>query len=195
MLYLLACFMGIAAGLAAKGSISNLANFKLEKIYLIIAAFVIRTTAQVLSARGMVWLIESSLLIYGITFLLLLAAFWYNRHSIGALIIGAGCLMNNVVMLLNGGKMPVSLEAMDRAGMTGMLEFMKNGADGKHSLLTESTKLPWLADIIHLPSFLGLLMEIVSIGDLVIALGLAVLTFEAVRGKRINWRDSHAEIT
>lgn len=180
MLYLVACILGIGAGIAAKGDILNIANFKLEKVYLVILAFILQTMAQILSVRGITFLIDHSLVVYGVVFLLVVVAFWYNRHYLGVLIMGAGLLMNVAVMGLNNGKMPVALEAAKRAGLGDIAEALKSGSNGKHILLTESTRLPWLADIIAPPSVLGVLMRIVSIGDLIIVVGLAVLVFEMV---------------
>lgn len=186
MLYLIACLLGIGAGIAAKGDVFNIAQFRLEKAYIILTAFVLQTAAQILSTQGMTFLIDNSIVVYGVVFLLSAAGFWYNRHYSGILIMGIGLIMNFSVMGLNNGKMPVALEAAKRAGLGNVADDLMRGLDGKHILLTESTRLPWLADIIAPPSVLGVLMRIVSIGDLIVVAGLAVLVFEMVRGKRKN---------
>lgn len=193
MLYLIAGFLGIFAGLAAKGNISNIADFRLEKAYLVITAFLIQAAAQLLSTRGVLAVKENSLPIYFVVFILMAVGFWYNRKYAGILIICTGCVMNYVVMALNGGRMPVSPEMMEKAGLEHMIEAMKSGVDGKHILFSESTRLHWLADIIHPPSFLSIFMEIVSIGDLIVVLGIAVLMYEIVRGNRINRRYSNVK--
>jgi hypothetical protein len=73
----------------------------------------------------------------------------------GGLFIGAGSLLNLIVFVANGLKMPVR----DRFS-TGVL----------HRPLDSSTRLPWLADVIPAP--LGIR---VSIGDLLVFAGLAIV--------------------
>jgi hypothetical protein len=50
---------------------------------------------------------------------------------------------------------------------------------GKHTLLTEDTRLPWLADVWALPP----LRSIISAGDVVLAAGLIPLTH-----RLMTWR-------
>jgi len=47
--------------------------------------------------------------------------------------------------------MPVSLEAMQKAGIKEVTEMIMSGADNKHAVISSTTKLKFLADIIHLP--------------------------------------------
>ncbi|GAE87108.1 hypothetical protein JCM21531_453 [Acetivibrio straminisolvens JCM 21531] len=53
-----------------------------------------------------------------------------------------------------------------------------SGADNKHVVISSTTKLKFLADVIYLPGFIGKGMGVVSIGDLVVALGLFIFIFE-----------------
>jgi hypothetical protein len=178
LLYILALLLGVAAGMAVKGRIGNLADARLEKKGFILAALCIQVTLQILGVRGILpvqrfgpW---SFLVVVG----LLLAGLWANRRYAGVLVIGVGYLMNALVMAVNGCKMPVSADALKKAGLLDALDILKAGIDGKHIIIAESTKLPFLSDIIVLPRLLRRMMEIVSIGDLVIAAGILVLVFE-----------------
>jgi hypothetical protein len=89
-----------------------------------------------------------------------------NRHLRGLWLVAAGLLCNALVMGANGA-MPVSPEAIAALGLEGA-----QVPPGKHMLLTESTRLPWLADIIPVPP----IRSIISVGDLVLAAGLVPVT-------------------
>lgn len=88
-----------------------------------------------------------------------------NRSRPGMALIGLGLLMNAVVIGANGA-MPVDPDAIDRLGI-GPVEV----APGKHEPLTDDTRLAWLADVIPLPP----IRTIVSVGDIVLAVGLLPL--------------------
>lgn len=184
MLCIISIICGVAAGILAGGKISNLRFFKLNKIPLVLIAFAIQLCAQVVSARGVVPPQAFNIGIYALSYIMLLYAFWSNKKYVGVVTIGLGSLLNAVVILVNGGKMPVSLEALERAGLDKMADMLVRGADSKHSLLNENTYLGFLSDIIHIPGFPGIMMGIVSIGDLLIMIGLFILTYEVIKGER-----------
>ncbi len=89
-----------------------------------------------------------------------------NWHLPGMLLISAGLALNATVIAANGG-MPVDPAAIDALGLEGTRIPV-----GKHTLMTDATVLPWLGDIWAIP----VLRSIVSIGDVVLALGLLPLT-------------------
>ena len=82
--------------------------------------------------------------------------------------------------------MPVSYDAVFRSGFPGYVDLIASGADGKHVLINETTRLSFLSDTMHPPYFLGQMAQIVSIGDVIIAFGLFMFIFEVVTNK--NWR-------
>jgi uncharacterized membrane protein len=186
MLYLVAIVLGVLLGIVFKGKLSNLLNIKFEKIWIAIMAFVAQTLLRVLTLNGLEIVSRYGLIVHCTVYGLLLVGFWFNRHYAGMCIIGLGCFSNALVMALNGGKMPVSVEALAKAQMTGMENILQSGMDGKHVILDESTRLYFLADIINLPPVLGVLMPVVSIGDLIIAAGIFILAFCGVRGSGLK---------
>jgi hypothetical protein len=56
---------------------------------------------------------------------------------------------------------------------------------GKHTLLTEETRLPWLADIWAVPP----LRSIISVGDVVLAVGLVPLAHGLMTHEPTGERD------
>jgi len=88
---------------------------------------------------------------------------------LGIWIAGLGILMNFTVIVLNSG-MPVLTEAVEIAGGSGDLVL---GA--KHVILNESTRLPFLADIIPLPN------AVLSLGDVFLAIGIGAFLEDQMR--------------
>jgi hypothetical protein len=89
-----------------------------------------------------------------------------NRALPGLLIAGIGMALNVLVITANGA-MPVLERSADAAGVEQSLE----DASLKHEPLDEDTVLPWLGDAIPVAPF----KEVLSVGDVVLALGLARL--------------------
>ena len=104
-----------------------------------------------------VWLQPAAYLALGWFFVL-------NLKSAGFPLIGLGSALNLLVMVLNGGAMPVSPGALAAIGAASQ-------PLGTHALLTEGTRLAFLADVIplrwHFPG-----PVVISIGDVLITLGV-----------------------
>lgn len=91
-----------------------------------------------------------------------------NRALPGLGLAAAGMALNLLVITANGA-MPVLERSAEAAGVTQSLE----DAGLKHERLDGSTALPWLGDAIPVPPF----KEVLSVGDVVLALGLARLVY------------------
>jgi hypothetical protein len=89
-----------------------------------------------------------------------------NWHLPGMRLVTIGLGLNALVIGANGA-MPVDPDAILALGIDGATV-----PPGKHTLLDDQTRLPWLADIWPLPP----LRSIISVGDVVLAAGLIPLT-------------------
>lgn len=103
------------------------------------------------------------------TYLLLGLAFAVNLHEPGFLLAALGALLNGAAIFLNGGHMPVSPAAMERAGLGHLIPFLEEARDGLHVLMDEGTRLSFLGDWIPLPG------KVVSPGDVLLVLALFAL--------------------
>lgn len=104
----------------------------------------------------------------------LVAVFLLINIRLPGMTLAAIGMMLNVVVIAANGAMPVSQRALDKAGYEGEV----GDFDRKHELLDDDTVLPWLADVIPLPY----LRTIISLGDVVLAIGIAQLVYVRTRG-------------
>ena len=100
-----------------------------------------------------------------------------NRGIRGTGLVALGLLANALVVGLNGA-MPVSADAAARAGIG--TQNLLTGADPRHELADETTRLAWLGDRIPVP--LPLRPEVVSLGDVLVAAGLGQLVALGMTG-------------
>lgn len=94
-----------------------------------------------------------------------------KRPGMGLAAVG---LLLNILVIGANGAMPVHAPSAERAGVP--ISFEEGGV--KHEVMDASTHLPWLGDAIALP----LLKSVLSLGDVFLALGVALFVYRATRG-------------
>ncbi|HHX18409.1 MAG TPA: DUF5317 domain-containing protein [Clostridium sp.] len=181
LVILLAIILGILIG-TIKGKKFDISCIGIEKMWLVLLAFGIQTITRIFSMKGLSFLVKYSWITQGVVFVLLFIALWYNRKHFGLWIIALGASLNALVMMVNGGRMPVSIEKLENVNMPEFIELLKSGADNKHVVMSELTKLNFLADIFYLPGFLGKGAYVFSVGDYVVAVGLFIFVFGMING-------------
>jgi len=109
-----------------------------------------------------------------LSYLLLLAVAWKNRRLPGVWVMGIGFIANFAVMLLNGGYMPITPEALAQVGHSRNVQSLEMGA---RVMATKDIVLPrdmtvawWLADVFVLPPPFPI-PSVFSPGDALIAIG------------------------
>lgn len=102
----------------------------------------------------------------------MLICFFIKNHALsGWKLILLGISLNTLVVLLNGGFMPVGTEAMKTAGFLASANLLEKGLIFAHQPLTEVTALPFLADVIHIwPPYP--FPKSTSLGDWIMSLGI-----------------------
>ncbi|KAG3106602.1 DUF5317 domain-containing protein [Paenibacillus sp. UMB7766-LJ446] len=100
-----------------------------------------------------------------------LAFLWLNRHYKGFTLIWIGVFLNFIVMAVNGGRMPVSVDASAVLGPYYVDMLREGGAVSKHYMMDASTHLSFLGDIIPLSSPYPR-TQVISIGDVVMNIGI-----------------------
>jgi hypothetical protein len=91
---------------------------------------------------------------------------WLNRTVPGLLVVAAGAASNGVTIAVNGGTLPASQSALERAGLhLTPGEFLNSG-------VLEHPRLGFLGDVFAVPEALPL-SNVFSVGDVVIVVGVA----------------------
>lgn len=163
----------IVVGKLRGGSFSNMKDASLEKWYFFILGFLVEFTAVYMASKGVGFFRENILFIHGLSYLLLFIGIYFNRGTLAFKIIFAGVFLNFIVIMANGGQMPVSGEAM--AGI-GLIDNMIDIRDGKiitHALMNNHTVFRYLGDILVLPKPYPR-PKIFSIGDVFMAFGIFI---------------------
>lgn len=187
MLWLaLVLFIALVIAVLRGGRLVNLGDIELKGWWLLFIALGLQA--------GTNWLPEGSLNL-GVammltSYVLLLIMVWLNRSKPGMWIAGIGVLANLIVIAINGG-MPVLAGAAEVASGFTISEPDLSGSF-KHILLDESSRLTFFADVI--PIRLAGIGEVISLGDIFLALGLGMfLEHELRRPRRYFRRGAQAE--
>lgn len=161
--------LAILIALFRGGAFTNLADMKLKAKWvfptLLVIQLIIFLTQSHFDVIG-----QYSNYIFLLIYITGLLFLWINRHQHGFKLIFIGVLLNFIVMAVNGGRMPVSAEAASILDPF-FIEVLQNGLYAKHTLVTESTKLALLGDIIPLSAPYPK-EQVISIGDVVMNIGV-----------------------
>lgn len=106
-----------------------------------------------------------------------------NRHLVGMGVLAAGLSMNFTAVVLHGA-MPVRPSAVVAAGIAGPGHLADVDLGAGRRFERTGDLAPWLGDVIPLETF----GSVVSFGDLVAAMGVAVIAAELARYARRGQR-------
>ena len=171
--------LGLVLGLLVGGSIANLASVRLHRIGLLIVAVFLRAGTEILLNQGNPIAETLRVPLLATAFGLLLVALWANRGYPGMSLAFIGVLANAIVIVVNGGYMPVYLPSLELAGLTPAdLTTSLHVPLGPALDATFLLHLGPFADVIPIP--FPLIQNVASIGDAFLTLGLAFFLFAAV---------------
>jgi hypothetical protein len=108
--------------------------------------------------------------IYIAVYIIGLIFLFLNRRNPGFILIFIGVFLNFIVMVLNGGRMPVSVEAAAVLD-PGYIQALKESLYAKHAMLTSTTHLGFLGDVIPISDPYPR-TQIISIGDIIMNIGI-----------------------
>jgi hypothetical protein len=183
VILLLALGVALLVAFLRGGSLRNLADFHLEWGWLAGLALVIQIAA-------VYWLKGDSYLYFQggalvASCLLLLPVVWRNRHLPGLALIGLGLALNLVVMVANGGFMPITLEAVARIEHQHriiQLDGVERMRGSKGIVLPREETVLWaLSDILVIPPPFPVASAF-SLGDVLVAVGAFIFLQRAMVG-------------
>lgn len=183
MLYVYIIIISIIIGLLRNGKLSSLSEISLKKIELIVLACLIQGGLIFLGSKNIKFVLDYSSYMIIFSFIVLLLAVWYNKDLKGIKIITLGIIFNFIVIVVNGGHMPVLLSSLYKAGLDDFALILKEGTYVTHTLVTEKTLFRFLADVIPLPPPFPD-PSVVSVGDFLMFYGVFSLIQNAMVKKQ-----------
>lgn len=172
-------------GWARGGSLRKLADLPVRQVYLLIFPLLMEFVHSQLLLRAE-WM--TPLLSFGMTILQYLLIFLFvllNSHLWQVLVYGVGSAMNFFVITANAGAMPITDKVLNLGGSSAKFAALAEGKYYTYEIIKESTRIPFLGDVILIP---GILPQCVSIGDIILMIGLFCLVVKGM-GKREQTED------
>ena len=179
MILALAVVVGLAASLVRHRdrAFRRIAAIPLRSAWLALLAFVLQWPLLQAPA-GPVQRIGVQQVLFLLSHLLLLGFIWRNRQLPGIQIVGLGVVCNLLVIVANGGLMPITPETLVQINSGSNLAQWPIGAHYGHSkdiiLLRAEIRLWALSDVLVIPPPFPRPTAF-SLGDLLIAVGIVVL--------------------
>lgn len=176
MFILYAVVLGIIIGYILGGRLTNLSERPFKNIFLVIFGFLIQIL--IFSSLPFVKPLERfpfiTTTLHILSYLLILAFIISNIKLKGIISIGTGIFLNAIVIILNKGHMPASIDSFRSSSVGKYADILSKGDTVNNSkAIASDTILPWLGDIFAIPSSIPL-SNVFSIGDVIIAIGLCI---------------------
>jgi hypothetical protein len=174
MILAAAVLSAVLIGLVRSGSLRRLAHLPLRWAWVALVAFGLQIFLIYFPEPVSAGIFSPHVGVLILSYALLIAVVWQNRTLPGVWLIGLGFLSNLVVMLVNGGYMPITAEALTQVGHSHNILSPESGA---RVWATKDIVLPrdqtiawWLSDIFVLPPPFPI-PSVFSAGEVLIALG------------------------
>lgn len=172
MVLLWAIVLGLLIGLVRHRGLAHLARLRLRASWLVLLAMLVQILilplgpgAKPIVTWGMEFFHIGSYLL-----LLLFALINFRERALWPMALGM--LSNFLVITVNGGHMPASLDALRAAGRTATVEkLLTDGISGNVIAMSEQTKLNFLGDIFWLPGWVPF-ANAFSVGDVLLGAGV-----------------------
>ena len=171
--------LGLVLGLMLGGRLERLAETRLRYLGLLFVAVILRFGTEILLGAGGFGVVEALRVpLFGVAYALLLVTLWHNRGYPGLALAFVGVASNAIVIMVNGGYMPVWQPALRASGLPTDLQsplhtMLSSGAGAGFYL-----HLGPLADVIPFP--IWPLQNVASVGDVFLSAGLAIFLFATI---------------
>lgn len=195
-MFLLSVFFGLTFSLARGGRLSNLANLPVRVAWLPLFGFGLQAVLVMFPPEGWEAVLTHAPLIIGFSYLVLVAFLFINRKLPGVKLLLIGAALNFSVIIANEGRMPVTMQSLERSGhverIVALDELLVVRGSKDVVLQPEEISLWFLSDIFGIPERYPFSASF-SVGDLLIVVGAFLLvssgmrqgTLDALKGRGI----------
>ena len=170
---------GFIIGLIRGGKVSNIKKLKLTHPWTIFISVLIEASLLLLMRNDVEITQLFAFLSAILQYLLLFLFIWFNRQLPYIRVIGLGCFLNALVILLNFGSMPLADISPYIRELESASQYLLERNLVTYHIINENTKLWFLGDIIWLPSPF---YAFISIGDLFLYSGVLLLIQHIITG-------------
>ena len=181
---LIALCLALLLGLMALGGrASDLTHVQVKWGWLAPLAFLMQAYLIFFPAERAGDVLSPRSLLLVASHVLLFVVIWQNRHLSGIKVIGLGLLLNSLVMIVNGGFMPITPETLVQIGYDGNASQLETGyiVGRTKNVVAEpgEASLWFLSDVMVIPRPFPIPTAL-SLGDLLIVLGVFFFLREAM---------------
>jgi MFS family permease len=170
-MFLSAIALALLVGALAGGGLPRLADLRLRWLWLLGLALGLRLAAYAAANAGIATQLPLGAF-FALAYVLILGWLWGNWRVPGLQVAAVGIGLNTLAVVFNAGRMPVWTPALTASGLTPA----DLGNDPFHFLMTGSSVADFVrrggifGDVVPLP--VPVITDVVSIGDLLLALGI-----------------------
>ena len=200
MVLFLAVAVGLLIGFLLGGSTAGFGVARFRYLPLLMVALAVQVLIFTPLMGQMAFIHSIGHYLYMITTLMTLFVLFKNLRIPGLSIVLIGAILNAVVIFANGGFMPTRADLLDEAGrLENVQQSEEDAASGERLTHTNSviadddTRLYFLGDTLAIPDGFPL-SNVISIGDILIAIGAAVTTARVMRLKPEPEDDARANL-
>ena len=183
--------LSLLIGKLRGGKIKNLEKLQIKGWYMFIIGFIMEIISILIVAttdgKLAKFIIENFFTIHILIYIIVIVGLIFNIREKGMWLALIGTLLNFIPILINDGKMPVSIEGLNSSYLYTQLDLLESDRILTHILANEYTKCYYLSDIIPIPKPYPF-PKIISIGDILIGIGIFLLIQNYMRyeSKEIN---------
>jgi hypothetical protein len=175
MILIALCLVFLLGLAVVGGRVSNLASVDVKWGWLAPLAFIMQAYLIFFPAERAGGLLSARSMLLTVSYILLFVVVWQNRHLSGVKLIGLGLVLNFLVMVVNGGFMPIAPETLVQIGYDGNAPQLETGyiVGRTKNMVAEpgEARLWFLSDIMVVPKPFPIPTAL-SLGDVLIVLGL-----------------------
>lgn len=163
--------IAVIIGLIRGGKLFNLKKLDFKFVNLIFAAYLIQLAIDYWGTKHL-W--GGYPYFHVFSYFFLFYALYVNRRLPGLKLFMIGTVLNFLPIVFNKGVMPVRSDVLPASVHAAFAA----GLGGTHGLITDATRLKFLADILYIP--LPYQNQLLSVGDLVIDAGILAAIIGAI---------------